>query len=177
VAIPVFGSGDCVEAEQLVSRAGNEHISGVLVGRGALRNPWIFSQAADLAAGRPAREVSLAERGQFLLAYMDLLLNEGDHETPGFRHSLPGARSDRDEREARGRERWVINKLRALGSWYTKGIDNGSHLRVAVNSATSIRQLRDQIQEFFFEDVARGQAGGSVMSAPSLAASAASSIS
>ena len=31
---------------------------------------------------------------------------------------------------ARGHDRWVINKLRALNSWYTKGLDNGSHLRV-----------------------------------------------
>jgi len=42
-----------------------------------------------------------------------------------------------------------VNKLRALNSWYTKGIDNGSHLRVAVNSAESIAQLRDVIAEFF----------------------------
>jgi hypothetical protein len=50
---------------------------------------------------------------------------------------------------ARGRERWVINKLRALNSWYTKGLDNGSHLRVAVNSAESLQQLRGIITEFF----------------------------
>ena len=41
VSIPVFGSGDCMEPSHLVEklRAG---ASGVLVGRGALRNPWIF---------------------------------------------------------------------------------------------------------------------------------------
>jgi hypothetical protein len=43
----------------------------------------------------------------------------------------------------------VINKLRALNSWYTKGLDNGSHLRVAVNSAESIARLRAIIEEFF----------------------------
>ena len=52
---------------------------------------------------------------------------------------------------ARGRERWVINKLRALNSWYTKGLDNGSHLRVAVNAAASIPQLRAIIEDFFFQ--------------------------
>ena len=51
---------------------------------------------------------------------------------------------------ARGHDRWVINKLRALNSWYTKGLDNGSHLRVAVNAAESIAQLRAIIEEFFF---------------------------
>ena len=52
---------------------------------------------------------------------------------------------------ARGRERWVINKLRALGSWYTKGLDNGSHLRTAINQSESLGQLRDVIAQFFFE--------------------------
>ena len=52
---------------------------------------------------------------------------------------------------ARGRERWVINKLRALGSWYTKGLDNGSHLRTAINQSESLGELRDVIARFFFE--------------------------
>ncbi len=43
----------------------------------------------------------------------------------------------------------MINKLRALNSWYTKGLDNGSHLRIAINAASSIAELRDVIQEFF----------------------------
>jgi hypothetical protein len=44
----------------------------------------------------------------------------------------------------------VINKLRALCAWYSKGIDCGSHLRVRVNAATSVQELRDIIDEFFF---------------------------
>jgi hypothetical protein len=54
-----------------------------------------------------------------------------------------------DPAPARGRERWVINKLRALNAWYTKGLDNGSHLRVAINAADSIQRLRHVITEFF----------------------------
>ena len=46
----------------------------------------------------------------------------------------------------------MINKLRALNSWYTKGLDNGSHLRVAINAAESIAQLREIIHEFFLRD-------------------------
>ena len=46
----------------------------------------------------------------------------------------------------------MINKLRALKSWYTKGLDGGSHLRIAVNSATSIGELRDLIHTFFMTD-------------------------
>jgi hypothetical protein len=96
----------------------------------------------------------MRERGQFLLDYLDLLLNERVGEAAGFRHVAPGQRDANgampDPMPARGRERWVINKLRALGSWYTKGFENGSHLRVAINSAESIGQLRDIIERFFF---------------------------
>ena len=53
LSIPVFGSGDCVEPEQVVERM-RLGVEGVLVGRGVLRNPWILAQAADLAAGRAA---------------------------------------------------------------------------------------------------------------------------
>src|SRR5687767_15506397 len=52
VGIPVFGSGDCVEAGQVLDRLRHSGAAGVLVGRGALRNPWIFEQAAAMAEGR-----------------------------------------------------------------------------------------------------------------------------
>jgi len=153
VGIPVFGSGDCIEPGQIVSRLRDHGVSGVLVGRGALRNPWIFRQAAALAAGRAVDPISLEERGRFLLEYIDLLVNERLNEANGFRHVAPGVSptfaSASDRGHARGRERWVINKLRALGSWYTKGLDNGSHLRVAINSSESLAQLRDTIEKFF----------------------------
>ena len=63
VSIPVFGSGDCVDPEQIVQRLRDGRVSGVLVGRGALRNPWIFEQAASMMAGQPLRAVTPAERG------------------------------------------------------------------------------------------------------------------
>ena len=152
VAIPVLGSGDCVTPEQMVDR-GRAGVAGVLVGRGALRNPWIFQQAAALAAGRSVAEVSLAERGRFLLEYIDLLLREGVDESGGFRHHAPGTASpgSRPPRPARSRERWVVNKLRALGSWYTKGLYGGSQLRTAINQAESVAVLRDIISLHFLE--------------------------
>ena len=90
LTIPVFGSGDCVTPEQIVARL-KSGVEGVLVGRGVLRNPWILAQASDLMAGRPMREVSLAERGQFLLDYIELLMNERVREPEGFRSVAPGA--------------------------------------------------------------------------------------
>jgi nifR3 family TIM-barrel protein len=138
LTIPVFGSGDCVEPEQIIERL-DAGVTGVLVGRGVLRNPWILAQAADLAAGRPARTVTLEDRGQFLLDYIDLLVHERV-----------------DEARAVSHDRWVINKLRALASWYTKGLENGSHLRTKINCAESLGQLRGIITEFFWRPVLSG---------------------
>jgi tRNA-dihydrouridine synthase B len=136
VSIPVFGSGDCVEPEEIVARM-QSGVSGVYVGRGVLRNPWILAQASDLIAGRPARSITLEERGQFLLDYMNLLLTENVPESG----------------KALSRERWVINKIRALCSWYTKGFEGGAQFRIGVNSAKSIDELRDLIGTFFLLNV------------------------
>jgi len=152
VSIPVFGSGDCVDPDQIVQRLRDGRVSGVLVGRGALRNPWIFEQASSLMAGQAPRPVTSHERGQFLLDYIDLLIHERVDEAEGFRHVAPG-QTPEPAAPARGHDRWVINKLRALNSWYTKGLDGGSHLRVAINSAESIGQLRDIISDFFLESL------------------------
>jgi nifR3 family TIM-barrel protein len=149
VKIPVIGSGDCVEPEQILSRLADGRVSGVLVGRGALRNPWIFAQASAAIAGKSPAEVSMADRGRFLLEYIDLLLAEGVDEAAGFRHTAPGQANGVPAGPARGHERWVINKLRALCSWYTKGLIGGSDLRVKVNHTDSIAQLRETIDEFF----------------------------
>jgi tRNA-dihydrouridine synthase len=147
LSIPVFGSGDCIEPGQIVERL-RGGVEGVLVGRGVLRNPWILAQAADMAAGRPPRVVTPEERGRFLLEYIDLLVSERLRAPEGFR-CAPGY----DSRRASGprHDRWVINKIRALGSWYTKGLDNGSHLRTAINSTETLDELRSLIVAFFSE--------------------------
>jgi tRNA-dihydrouridine synthase B len=148
--IPVFGSGDCVEPEQMVERLRSTHVSGVLVGRGALRNPWIFEQADSILQGRSPRHISMEERGRFLLDYIDLLMTERVEENEGFRHSAPGQQPSAPIDETpRGRRKWVINKLRALNAWYTKGLEGGSQLRVEINSAQSIEHLREIIIRFF----------------------------
>ena len=170
VSIPVFGSGDCIEPEDIVLKL-RSGVSGVYVGRGVLRNPWVLAQARDLLEGRPARTIALEERGQFLLDYMNLLLAESLDEAQGFRH-VAGSRPafareasfgevaperpyGRVGGEAIGKERWVINKIRALCSWYTKGFDGGAQFRIGVNSTKSIAELEDLIQKFFL-----GVAGG-----------------
>jgi nifR3 family TIM-barrel protein len=127
VRIPVFGCGDLVEPHDILERMQKTNVGGVLIGRGILRNPWLFAQAADLLAGRPPRNVSAHDRGRFLLDYINLLVTENPDSG-----------------------RWVVNKLRALCGWYTKGFEGGANLRVAVNHAQSVAELRSLIRGFFF---------------------------
>ena len=93
--------------------------------------------------------MTLEDRGLFLLDYMELLLHEGQNEAEGFRHKA-------GQSEIR-HERWVVNKLRALMSWYSKGLHNGGHLRTAINGAPSIAEVRDIIGRFFEIGVAARQ--------------------
>jgi len=186
VKIPVFGCGDLVEAEQILDRLRHTPVAGVLVGRGMLRNPWLLAQAADLMAGRPARDITPQHRRRFLLEYIDLLVAEAPGgewpaatrglKTPGYENThswSPGSSDDTQSwspgssddthswspgsldpgkaaRYARtSHDRWVVNKLRALCGYFTKGFEGGSHLRVAVNQAPSVAALRALIDEFF----------------------------
>src|SRR5437879_2713931 len=106
--IPVFGSGDCLEPEDIVGRL-RSGVDGVLVGRGVLRNPWILAQAADLAAGEAPRAITLDDRGRFLMDYIALLAGE----------------RVRDDANPASHDRWVVNQIRALATWYTEGLDHG----------------------------------------------------
>src|SRR5437867_9163888 len=113
LTIPVFGSGDCLEPAHVIAKM-TSGVEGVLVGRGVLRNPWILAQAAELASGRTPQEVTLEARGRFLLDYIALLIDERVREPEGFRHTPAGLEPPRDR--ATSHDRWVINKVRALGS-------------------------------------------------------------
>src|SRR5436190_882639 len=88
------------------------------------RNAPTLARAADLAAGRPPRDVTLADRGRFLFDYIDLLLHERV-----------------DQARAETHDRWVVNKLRALAGYYTKGLEGGAPLRAAINQAESLAAL------------------------------------
>ena len=140
VTIPVFGSGDCIEprADRRTARLGRER---------RVRRPRRAAQSVDPGAGagparRPAdaRSHRAQERAAFLLDYIDLLLaRPRSTSAPASATWRPGQPAAPDRpRPARSRERWVINKVRALCTWYTKGFDSGSHLRIAVNAAESI---------------------------------------
>ena len=97
-------------------------------------------QAADLAAGRAPRDGHRrTSAGSSCSTTSTCCMQRA--RARGRRASGTSRRARRPAAPtgpARGHDRWVINKLRALNSWYTKGLDNGSHLRVAINAADSI---------------------------------------
>ncbi len=62
MTIPVFGNGDVTSAEVALAMKNRYGVDGILIGRGAIGNPWIFEQTKRALAGLPPREIPIAER-------------------------------------------------------------------------------------------------------------------
>ncbi|MCB9730377.1 MAG: tRNA dihydrouridine synthase DusB [Deltaproteobacteria bacterium] len=71
--IPVLGSGDVLTAADALHRFETTGCAGVMIGRGAVTNPWIFRQIVDEASGRVPTEPSWRERIAALEAYLGML--------------------------------------------------------------------------------------------------------
>ncbi len=67
VAIPVGGSGGIRTAEDAISRLRSSGADAVMIGRGCLGNPWIFTRARALLSGAGVPVPSQEERGRTLL--------------------------------------------------------------------------------------------------------------
>jgi nifR3 family TIM-barrel protein len=61
LGIPVVGNGDVWYAADALRMIDETGCDAVMIGRPALRNPWIFEQLADLRAGRAPRRPSGAD--------------------------------------------------------------------------------------------------------------------
>ena len=51
ISIPVAGSGDVISPQQAVQRFSETSVDAVMIGRGAIINPWIFRQIKELKSG------------------------------------------------------------------------------------------------------------------------------
>lgn len=60
--IPIFGNGDITSATQAIDNKRRYGVDGILIGRGAIGNPWIFEQCRRVFNGEEEREVSVGER-------------------------------------------------------------------------------------------------------------------
>lgn len=131
VKIPVIGCGDVVTAEQAVARFAETGVDGVMIGRGAIANPWIFRQTTDLLMGRETYQPALGEKQTVLHRYHELLKDE-----------MP--------------ERALSGKLKQMCGYFTHGLAGGARLRERVFHAQSVAEIFDQIDEYFASMIARG---------------------
>lgn len=60
--IPVFGNGDLVSPEQIIEAQKRYGVDGVLIGRAAIGNPWIFEQTKALMQGVTPKEITIDDR-------------------------------------------------------------------------------------------------------------------
>src|SRR5258707_6384168 len=71
--IPVIGNGDVREPEDALRMLAETGCDGVMVGRGATRNPWIFRQTAARMAGSRMSEPTLADRRDLILDHFRMV--------------------------------------------------------------------------------------------------------
>ena len=83
VSVPVSGSGDVTNIEDAFARFQETNCDGVLIGRGAMANPWIFRQIEDVIEGREVFQPTLHDKRAILLEYFDML-REDMPETPAI---------------------------------------------------------------------------------------------
>ena len=155
VAVPVSGSGDVTTIEQALTRFRETGCDGVLIGRGAMANPWIFRQIEETISGREVFQPTLADKRAVLLEYFDML-REDMPETP------------------------AINRMKQLAGQFTRGLTGGALFRTSIYHAHTVEEVLDRIEEYF-EAIESGkpyygEAGVPIKEAPELDSCEAASI-
>jgi len=72
--VPVFGSGDVFTAQDAVDMLGKTGVDGVMFARGAIGNPFIFTQAQALLTGKELQPVTLSMRCDAIFRHLDLMI-------------------------------------------------------------------------------------------------------
>jgi tRNA-dihydrouridine synthase B len=151
VKIPVIGNGDIRTPEDACSMVEQTACDGVMIGRTAPANPWIFRQIQQYCsrtaenqemAAEPIRpgqttgdrayeEPSEADRYQMIRTYFEMLIEE----------EMPGAEG----------------KMKQFASWFTHGVPGGAALRKAIYEAENASEILGRVEEFFeARQVSRG---------------------
>jgi tRNA-dihydrouridine synthase len=134
LGIPVAGNGDIADAVALARRSSSGLCDAVMVGRGAVRQPWIFAaarrleapvgtrSAADSPAGpEPGIPVNLEETA---LRFLELLAR---HQPPEFHQS----------------------RARRFFAYYGDNMKWGGHLKNLMNRETDLRAMAALIRDYF----------------------------
>ena len=122
VKIPVIGNGDVTSPEaarQLVEMTGCD---GIMIGRGAQGNPWIFRQILHwMETGEEEPKPDLEEVKAMILRHAKMLVE--------YKGAYTG-----------------IREMRKHVAWYTAGYPNSAKLRARVNEIESLEALEHLIQ-------------------------------
>jgi nifR3 family TIM-barrel protein len=124
LGIPVSGNGDVESADGALALFRQSGCDAVMIGRAAIKNPWIFRQITSLRDGGGIVEPSVSERRDLILHHFNLL-------------------REREE------ERVALHKIRTFTGWYTHGLPNGRALRQRINSLTSVAEFIDAVEGYF----------------------------
>ena len=129
VKVPVIANGDvrtCKDLQRILDTTGAD---GVMIGRGAQGNPWIFKQLTHyLRTGEVLPPPTLQERAAVIVRHLDLLLKyKGDYIGP--------------------------REMRKHATWYTRGITHGAILRDKFNRAEKREDFIAILNEYFNLDM------------------------
>ena len=123
VSIPVIGNGDVVSGESAIAMQKETGCDGVMIGRGAQGNPWIFSEllAYDRTGEMPKRP-TMEEIKQMICRHARLQVK--------YKGEYLG-----------------IREMRKHVSWYTSGLPNSAKLRGEINAVESLVELEKLLEE------------------------------
>ncbi|MCM1261456.1 MAG: tRNA dihydrouridine synthase DusB [Butyrivibrio sp.] len=123
VSIPVIGNGDITDHESAANMLKQTGCDGVMIGRAARGNPWIFSQiTAYLEDGKVLPPVTDEERKAMMIRHSRLQLE--------YKGEYTGVR-----------------EMRKHVSWYTAGMPNSARLRQRVNAVEKFSELVELIEQ------------------------------
>jgi len=124
--IPVVGNGDVRTADDALRLLAATGCDGIMVGRGATINPWIFRQIAARLSRGAISEPTLADRRDLILGHFRLVA----------------------ERES---SKYALHKLRKFTGWYTHGLPNGRRLRQSIQQLPDVASFLAAVEAFFDE--------------------------